>query len=246
MASVQLMKAYELDTSKIELISEAALCYSRIKKYDKAKELYEFRISLNKGVAMDYYNLGKVYNNLQDYTKADTNLSIFNSMQPDYIQGWVWHALVKTMLDPDSKLGLAKPIYEIILEKTQSDSAKYSKERLVAYAYLAYYYYLQYVDTKSRNNAIKAMAFGIKVISIDPKDERAGKAMDLNENLMKNIGVFKIGMAKTDLIKVIGLPTTTTSVTGPAGTFEMLIYDELKISAAINEKGFLDYINILK
>ncbi|MFZ4522673.1 MAG: tetratricopeptide repeat protein [Bacteroidales bacterium] len=243
LATLQLMKAYDLDTSKVELISEAALCYSKLKKYDKAKDLYERRIQMNKGSAMDFYSLGKVYYSLSDYVKADTSLAIFNSMQPDYIPGWVWHARVKTSLDPDSKLGLAKPLYETILERTQPDTAKYASDRTVSYSYLSYYFYVQYIDTKARTSAIKAMAYAIKVLNLDPKDE---KAIQILDNLTKNIGIFKIGMAKADMIRVIGNPTATTPATGAAGPLEILTYDELKISIAINDKGMVEYFNFLK
>ncbi len=49
LATEQLLKAYSMDTSKAELISEAALCYTRIKKFDKAMEQYERKIKLKKG-----------------------------------------------------------------------------------------------------------------------------------------------------------------------------------------------------
>ncbi|MCK9422786.1 MAG: tetratricopeptide repeat protein [Bacteroidales bacterium] len=187
LAPEQLLKAYSLDTTKTELISEAALCWTKVKKYEKARELYEKKINLNKGGAMDYYNLGKVYYSIQDYVKSDTNLAIFNSMQPEYIQGWVWHARARSNLDPDSKLGLAKPIYETILEKTQADTAKYAKERIEAYYFLAFYNFLQYNQTKDKEFAIKAVEYGARVNAIDPNDEKAEKAKQIMDVLKDKV-----------------------------------------------------------
>jgi len=178
LASEQLLKAYSMDTSKAELLSEAALGYTRIKKYDKAMEQYERKISLKKGIAMDYYNLGKVYYSLQDYVKADTNLAIFNIQQPDYIPGFVWRARTKSNLDQkDPKgfnmTGFAMPVYEGLVQKTQSDTVKYMKERFESFDYLAFYHYSQYMrDQKLKDEAEKALFYYVRMSAVNPNDEK--------------------------------------------------------------------------
>jgi len=64
---------------------------------------------------MDYYNLGKVYYNVRDFQQADTNLAIFNQLQPDHITGFVWRARTKSNIDSTSKQGLAKPSMKSLL-----------------------------------------------------------------------------------------------------------------------------------
>jgi tetratricopeptide (TPR) repeat protein len=178
LAPEKLMKAYELDTSKAELISEAATCFTRIKKYDNARELYAQKISLKKGVPMDYYNLGKVYYSIQDYTKADTNLAIFNELQPDYIPGFAWRARTRSNLDStDTKgyniTGFAVPVYEGIIEKTQADTVKYMKERFESFDYLAFYHYSQFSrDQKLRDEAAKALEYYLRMSAVNPNDEK--------------------------------------------------------------------------
>ena len=243
LASEQLLKAYSMDTSKVELISEAALSYTRVKKYDKAKEHYERKIKLKRGVPMDYYNLGKVYYSLQDYVNADTNLAIFNKLQPEYVPGWLWRARTKSNLDPDSKLGLARPVYLIILEKTKNDLVKYSKERIESYYYLAFYNLLQFNDTKGKGFALKAMDYSNKVIAIDSKDEKADKARQIIENLKKFVPAIAIGMTKGEVIKTMGAPSNTSTTTTPTGITELLFFESYKISIGINEQGLVDYIN---
>ncbi len=181
----QLLKGFELDSTKPELLSEAALCLTKIKKYDKAIETYQKKIALKKAVPMDYYNLGKIFYNVRDFQQADTNLAIFNQMQPDHITGFVWRARTRSNIDSTSKEGLAKPIYETIIAKTQSDTAKYAKERIEAFYYLAYYYFLQYAGTKNKEYAVTAIAYSNKVLAIDPKDEKADKAKQIIDNLKK-------------------------------------------------------------
>ncbi len=178
LASEQLLKAYSMDTSKAELISEAALSYTRIKKYDKAMEQYERKIKLKKGVPMDYYNLGKVYYSLQDYVKADTNLAIFNIQQPDYIPGFAWRARTKSNLDQkDPKgfnmTGMAVPVYESLIQKTQGDTVKYMKERFESFDYLAFYHYSNYMrDLKQKEEAEKALFYYTRMSAVNPNDEK--------------------------------------------------------------------------
>jgi len=178
LATEQLMKAYSLDTTKVELVSEAALCYTRVKKYDKAKEHYELKIATKKGVPMDYYNLGKVYYSLQDYVNADTNLAIFNTLQPEYIPGFAWRARTKSNLDiKDPKgfntTGYAVPVYEGLIEKTQSDTVKYMKERFESFDYLAFYHYSQWSrDQKLKDEAAKALDNYLRMSIVDPNNEK--------------------------------------------------------------------------
>ena len=193
LATEQLMKAYDLDTSKVELISEAALSYTKIKKYDKAKEHYELKISLKKGVPMDYYNLGKVYYSILDYVKADTNLAIFNAMQPDYIPGFAWRARTKSNLDvKDPKgfntTGYAVPLYEGLIVKTQADTVKYMKERFESFDYLAFYHFSQWSrDQKLKDEAAKALEYYIRMTAVNPNDEKVAVVKPVIETLKTKI-----------------------------------------------------------
>ncbi len=193
LATLELMKAYALDTTKSELISEAALSFTRIKKYDKAKEHYERKISLGKGVAMDYYNLGKVYYSIQDYVSADTNLAIFNIMQPEYIPGFAWRARTKSNLDmKDAKgfntTGYGVPVYEGLIEKTQSDTVKYMKERFESFDYLAFYHYSQFSrDPKLKDEAEKALTYYVRMSAVNPNDEKVVIVKPVIESLKLKI-----------------------------------------------------------
>ena len=179
LAPEKLMKAYSIDTSKVEYITEAAICYTRTKQYEKARNLYEEKIATGKATPMDYYSLGKVYYSLQDFVKADTNLAIFNQQQPDYIPGFSWRARTKSNLDiKDSKgfntTGYAVPLYLIMIEKTQSDTVKYMKDRFEAFDYLAFYHYSQFsLDQKNKDEARQALDYYIRMTVINPNDEKS-------------------------------------------------------------------------
>jgi tetratricopeptide (TPR) repeat protein len=169
LAYEKLYKAFQLDSSKSELLSEAAMSLNRIKKYDKALEIYKLKITLGKATPGDYYNMGKVYYNLQEWGKVDTTLAYYATLMPDHIAAYQWRARALVNMDPDTKLGLAKPVFEILVEKAAPDSVKYSKELIEAYGYLAYYYLLQFNTTKDQE---KALEYSQKILALDPNNEK--------------------------------------------------------------------------
>ena len=77
---------------------------------------------------------------------------------------------VYSNLDPETKEGLAKPYYELLVEKASADSVKYSKDILEAYNYLGYYYLVnrQYCES---------LLYWDKIAILDPANENAKSAM---------------------------------------------------------------------
>jgi len=173
LAATNLYIAFQMDTTKTDLLSEIALSYSKLKKYDEGISFFEKKIAMGKAVASDYYNLGKVYYNVQKWDKADTTFATFNELLPDYVQGYSWRARTKSNMDPDAKLGLAKPIYEKLIIKALPDSAKYIKEITEAYSFLSYYYFVQYNSSHSARDAANSVLYCEKVLAITPNDEKA-------------------------------------------------------------------------
>ncbi len=173
LAARTLMKAYAQDTTRPELLSEAAMCFIRQKKYDQAINCYEFKISKRAAVPGDYYNMGKVYYNLQDWTKVDSVLAYYNTLQPEHVQGYQWRARALVNLDPETDKGLAKPVYEMMIDKALVDTVKFSKELVEAYEYLSYFYLKQFNLTKEQDNGRKSIEYCQKILMLDPANEKA-------------------------------------------------------------------------
>ena len=170
LAHENLMKAFQMDTSRSELLSEAAMSMIKLKKYDKAIEDYTLKISLKKAVPNDYYNLGKVYYNTKSWGKVDTTLMYYSTLMPEHVQGYLWRARALVNIDTTSKLGLAKPVYEAMIEKAKTDTVKNAKELMEAYSYLAYYNLVQFKDTKDQQFGLKSIEYCNKVLAIQPAD----------------------------------------------------------------------------
>jgi tetratricopeptide (TPR) repeat protein len=173
-----LMKAYQMDTSQTELLNQAISSFIKVKDYARAAEIVIKKTMLKKDISNDYYILGKLYYNLHEYHKADSVLSINISLDPGNIKGYLWKAYSLVNLDTTSKEGLAKPIFEILIEKAKTDSLKNINELKVAYSYLSYYYFLQYAITKNQNNGLISKRYCESVLAIDPKDEKAKKILN--------------------------------------------------------------------
>ncbi|TRZ76124.1 MAG: hypothetical protein D4R97_01220, partial [Bacteroidetes bacterium] len=171
LAHENLMKAYQMDTSRSDLLSEAARSMIKLKKYDKAIEIYQKKIALKKTDKIDYYVLGKVYYNTKSWGKADSTLMYYNMLMPEDIQGYLWRAYALVNIDTTFELGLARPVYEAMIEKAKTDTVKNAKELMVAYSYLAYYNLIQFKkDSKDQQFKLKSIDYCNKVLAIQPPD----------------------------------------------------------------------------
>jgi predicted Zn-dependent protease len=179
-----LLKAYQMDTSRFDLLSEAAVSMMKIKKYDKAIEDYNKKIAINKAVPGDYFYLGIAYYNTSNWIMADSTLKYFNTLLPDNIKGYVWRARALVNIDTTCKLGLAKPVYETLIDKAKSDTVANSKELMESYSYLAYYYLVQFTETKDQQTGRKSIEYCNKVLAIQPPDPNyADKAKGILKSL---------------------------------------------------------------
>ena len=186
MAAIVLYNAWELDTSKIDILSEVAMSYIKYKDYDNTIRIYTLKDSISNANVLDIYNWAKAYYNIQDYTNAAVMFERFSVEQPTYVAGFTWWARTLFNLDPESDEGLAKPVYEQILEITLEDTVKYHKQRLEAYYYMAYYYYHQYVlNKKDKDLARESMKYNKDVLAIDPENEKAKQMVEALKRVIK-------------------------------------------------------------
>jgi tetratricopeptide (TPR) repeat protein len=171
LAIIDLEQAILLDTSKVDLYSDMGAIYLKMKKYDNAVKSYERKLKAsNKLNANDYFSMGRAYYFNKDFINADTCFGTVIKLQNTLPIGYLWRAKSSIQLDPDSKLGLAKPYYTKYVELT-TDTKKFLKELTEAYEYLGYYYMLQ-------KDNVKAKELWTKLKEIDPNNAKAQKALD--------------------------------------------------------------------
>ena len=170
LALEKLNLAFSQDTSAYDLLSDIASVYTKMKKNKEAAATYELKIQKTKQSSRDYHLLGISYYKLNEFGKADTAFARVNELAPKFVQGFDWRGRTQSMIDPDSKAGLAKVAFEQVVLLAEPDSAKYSKELMSAYKYLGYYYYQLKDYTNSR-------IWWEKVKAIDPNDKQANDAL---------------------------------------------------------------------
>ncbi len=176
LAIPQLLKAWDLDTTNLDILSELGTSYNKVKDYSSALQTFNKLVRMKETPGYyDYYNLGKTYLNLAQYEKADTMFARVNEMKPDYVPAYFWRASANASLDPETKDGRAKPYYEALIEKTLSDPVKYNKELITAYQYLGYYF-LKMKDYP------QSKGYYEKILALDPANAAALEAIGVLKN----------------------------------------------------------------
>jgi tetratricopeptide (TPR) repeat protein len=167
---LNLVKAFDLDTTNIDLLGEVATLYLKAKKPQNAGDTYKLKILHSNGSTNDYYKMGRAYFDAKNWTEADSALAKVNRMSPDFEPAYLFRARIYANLDPDTKTGIAKPFYEKLVEKASADSVKYNKDILEAYNFLGYYYLVnkQYCES---------LTYWDKIAILDPANENAKSAL---------------------------------------------------------------------
>ena len=167
------MKAYKDNTTQYDYLDQAITCYNNAGSNQKVIDAYQLKINTGYYKLSDLYYLGMAYYSTQQFDKAAAQFQTIIDKSPDFVGAYLMKARCLSNLDPDSKAGTAMPAYQALVDKTDSDPAKYTAERGEAFSYLNFYYYNQYVTTKVKDNALKAIDYGVKALQIDPNNTNA-------------------------------------------------------------------------
>ena len=140
MAFTQLKKGYLMDTTDMDLVADIALNAYVSKKYDITIEMLNIKVNNKTADTKDFMTLGKAYYQAQQYSQAIAVFDKVLNLEPGNMQAYTWKASTLIAMDPESKEGLAKPVYETMIQKALADPVKYKNDLFTAYSYLASYY----------------------------------------------------------------------------------------------------------
>ncbi|MCX6325877.1 MAG: carboxypeptidase-like regulatory domain-containing protein [Bacteroidia bacterium] len=146
------------------LLSEIASNYYTFRRYEGAAKTWTKMIDPNNEKIDDYMQIGKAYYNGEKYTTADSLFNVVLMKSPNYIPAYLLIARTYSKMDPDSKLGLAKPKFEKLIYVAQADSAKNEAEIIEASGYLGYYYMMN-------DNYNKSKDYYNRIISLNPNSK---------------------------------------------------------------------------
>jgi len=142
------MLAYNPDDKN--LLNEIANSYYNYKRYDGAARTWTKLIDPNKEDLEEYMRVGRAYYSGEKFKTADSVFSVVVKKSPKYVPAYLWTARTYSKMDPDTKLGLAKPKFEKLVEVAQTDSSKYNPEMMEAFGYLSYYHMMNENFSKSK------------------------------------------------------------------------------------------------
>jgi len=169
----------------VKLISDA---YKAKENYPIAIKYYkEYLANIDTPTANDLAGLAALHieraNTLKDWdeknavlTEADSVYASLVSKHENAIEyATFMRARVNAQMDPDSKLGLAKPYYEKLIELIEPRAEKDATERariIEAYRYMIAYNFIVKEDKDA------AKAFATKLQAIDPENEVAKQILE--------------------------------------------------------------------
>ena len=172
-------------SDKSDALKNIASCYSEMGDINKAAETFDQYLKSLKTInATDYNELAKMWMNQAERTTGDAQKEAYAKADAVYADmaekfpnaadfATYYRAHIGFALDPETKLGTAKPHYEKLIEiiKSHTEKGDYDDNRLIeAYQYLGYYYTLQ-------KDKAKANSYWNAILEIDPENATAKAAL---------------------------------------------------------------------
>lgn len=156
-----LKAAYAMDTTKYDLLSDIGKLYKKQRRWKDVISVLEPKIQFggNSVETLDYIDLGMACYFDSSYQKSKEVFEKFITIKPKLYIGYLWLSRVQVAMDPESKEWLAKPTYEKLFE-FNLDPTKFKVDLVAANAYLASYYFFEYLNAQSaKDNAKSKSAF---------------------------------------------------------------------------------------
>lgn len=208
------------------ILNEMAVNYYSLKRYADAAKTWAKLIDPSKeDNQTEYMQVGRAFYLGEKYKSADSIFSLVIKKSPDYLPAYVYTARTYSRMDPDTKLGLAKPKFEKLLEIAAKDSLNNDSEMMEALTYLGFY-------NMENGNYTRAKDYYNRMINLNPQN---------NENKIR--GYNGIGSLET---RAAGLEKTLEGKLGflarSAEAYQKIIdLDPSNSSAKSNLKWVQDY-----
>ncbi|MHC1703150.1 MAG: tetratricopeptide repeat protein [Tenuifilaceae bacterium] len=204
------------------LLNDIAVNLYNFKRFNESAKYFEKLIALGKNDVNDYMQVGKAYNQGKNYAKADSMFAIVIQQFPDYVQGYVWMANTYSAMDPDNTQGIAKPKFEMVIQKARTDSVAYASDLFNAYRFMGgdYFaaknfsrardYYNMIVNLTADNKDYKTIGYnsiGLTYYSSGEYDNAINaysKTLEIDpKNQNASVSIKNINIAKANAAKKI-------------------------------------------
>jgi tetratricopeptide (TPR) repeat protein len=146
------------------VLNEIATNYYNFKRFNQAAKTWALLIDPANENIDDYMRIGRAFYIGEKYKSADSIFNIVLKKSPDYIPALTYIAQTYSRMDPDSRMGLAKPKFEKLLSVAKKDSVKNEDEMVDALRYLGYYY-------MSKDNYSTSKDYYSRLIALNPSNK---------------------------------------------------------------------------
>ncbi len=146
------------------LLNEIGNNYLTFKRYNEAARVWTKLLDPSKDNTEDLMRIGRAYYTGEDYKAADSVFTAITKKNPAYVPAYVWIANTYVKMDPDSKLGLARPKFKKVIEVAKSDSINNASSMMDAFTYLSYYYMVN-------NDLSTSKAYYERMINLTPNNK---------------------------------------------------------------------------
>ena len=157
-------KVLELKPGDQALLNEIAANYNNFKRYNGVAKTLTLMLDPTKDNTEELLRIGRAYYNAEKYKTADSVFTALTVKSTDYVPAYLWIANTYSKMDPDTKLGLAKPKFEKLIEVAKRDSIKNAPAMMDAFGYLSYYHMMN-------NNYSRSKDYYIRMVNLDPNNK---------------------------------------------------------------------------
>ena len=133
------------------VLNEMAMQYYTFKRYNEAAKVYTRLLDPSKENIDELMRIGRTYYTGENYKSADSVFTSITKSHPDYVPAYLWIANTYSKMDPDTKLGLAKPKFEKVLSVASKDSVANVSAMIDAITYLGYYHMIDENFSKAKD-----------------------------------------------------------------------------------------------
>jgi tetratricopeptide (TPR) repeat protein len=146
------------------VLNEIATNYYNYKRYEGAAQTWTKLLDPAKDNTEDLMRIGRAYYTGEKFKSADSILNIVLSKSPNYVPAYLMIARTYSKMDPDLKLGIAKPKFEKLIDVAEADSLKNENDMMEAFGYLSYYHMMN-------NNFSRSKDYYNRMINLDPSNK---------------------------------------------------------------------------
>jgi tetratricopeptide (TPR) repeat protein len=241
-AFVEYAKRLTFNPDDKNLINEIATNYYSYRRYEGAAKMWSKLIDPAKEDLEQYMRIGRAYYSGEKFKTADSVFSAVTKKSPNYVPAYLFIARTYSKMDPDTKLGLAKPKFEKLLTVAGPDSSKYNSEMMEGFGYLSYFhmvndnfakskeYYNRMVNLNANNKEYKIRGYnGIGTVEL----RQAGTEKTIEGRLLL------LGKSADAYNKILALDPMNTSAKGQINYVREF---EAQVKKGINPneiKGFI-------